>query len=280
MPSAREPAFVADPPGLVDVGHGVVGIDALGEVPQLLAAATPGGGHLAALDHLDEQPLHVLVVVPARGPPGHLAGVRELAGRQRAVAAQQLEDVAPALVVGLDPLRDVVLPVLHLVRPPGPDRHLGAERRQVLAGPDHPVVVDQPLLVECVAQVTRVVRRPEPAPEQQVRTRGDRGDRVVLDQRQPVHDLEQVGGPRRVQQLRAHRDPPRLLHGQPVHQASTPSGSPCGSSVPPSHDAIGSGAVAPSPSSSMKSGSRGSSAPSSCSWAPHTLTTTGAGRPG
>ena len=50
--------------------------------------------------------------------------------------------------------------------------------------------------------------------------------------------------------------------GQPAHQASTPSGSPCGSSAPPSHDAIGSGGVAPSPSSSRNSGSRGSSAPS------------------
>ena len=50
----------------------------------------PGGGHLAALDHLDEQPLHVLVVVPARWTataPGRCrAGRWSAAVRRRAAA--------------------------------------------------------------------------------------------------------------------------------------------------------------------------------------------------
>ena len=58
----------------------------------------------------------------------------------------------------------------------------------------------------------------EPAPRDEVGARRDRRRRVDLEQRQPLDDREQVGRPRRVEQLRAHRDAPRLLLREPVHR--------------------------------------------------------------
>ena len=100
-----EPTFVAQPARLVGVGDRVVGVDPLGQVPERLTALTAGGGDLAASDHQPEQHLDVLVVVPARGRPRHLAGVLERAGRQRTLPPQLVEDLPPAAVVGLDPRR-------------------------------------------------------------------------------------------------------------------------------------------------------------------------------
>src|SRR6476646_4337700 len=61
------------------------------------------------------------------------------------------------------------------------------------------------------------VRRAEAAPGDEVRVRRDRRRGIDLQQREPLDDLEQVVGPRRVEQLRAQRDPPRLLPRQPMH---------------------------------------------------------------
>jgi hypothetical protein len=77
-------------------------------------------------------------------------------------------------------------------------------------------VVDEHLLVECIAELGGVVRRPEPAPEHQVGTRRDRGDRVVLDEGQVAHHVERVIGPRHVEQLGLHHDPARVGLGQLV----------------------------------------------------------------
>ena len=95
-----QPPLVAHPQRLVGVGHRVVGVDPLGEVPQRLAALATGRGHLAAGDHLLEQHLDVLVVVPARRRPGHLAAVLERARRQRPLppSSSRISRRQPSLV--------------------------------------------------------------------------------------------------------------------------------------------------------------------------------------
>ena len=61
------------------------------------------------------------------------------------------------------------------------------------------------------------VRRAEPAPEHEVRARSDRRGRIDLQHRQLLHDREQIGRARRIEELRPHSDPPRLFLGQLVH---------------------------------------------------------------
>ena len=92
----------------------VLGVDALGEVPQLVPPPATGNRDLAALDEQAQHHRDVAVVVPTAGGPRPHAGVRELLLRQRPVRAESLEDVQPALAVVLDPLRLVQLPVADL----------------------------------------------------------------------------------------------------------------------------------------------------------------------
>ena len=49
----------------------------------------------------------------------------------------------------------------------------------------------QRAFVESLGQVSWVVRRPEPTPDDEVRARGDGAGRVDLEQRQTMHDLMQ-----------------------------------------------------------------------------------------
>jgi hypothetical protein len=51
----------------------------------------------------------------------------------------------------------------------------------------------------------------------EVRARGDGGRGIDLQKCQPLDDLEQVGRSRRVEELRANRNAPRLRLRQPVH---------------------------------------------------------------
>jgi hypothetical protein len=59
----------------------------------------------------------------------------------------------------------------------------------------------------------RVVRLPQPAPEDHILTRGNGSREVVLKEAQPLHDVENRLGRTPVEQLRADRDPARLFTG-------------------------------------------------------------------
>ena len=205
MPSDAEPALVAQPPRLLQRGHRVVGVDPRGQVPQPVAAGAARGGDLAALHEPVEHHPEVAVVVPAAGAPRHHAGVGQLAGRQRPVGAEPVEDVAPAVVVGPHPVAHVLLPLAQLAGA-GPLGHLGAEQRDVLGRPQRLVQLDQPLLVDGVPQLLRVERRPQPAPQHQLGARRDRAGRLELQQRELPDRLDQVGRPLPGQQLGPHRD--------------------------------------------------------------------------
>ena len=73
------------------------------------------------------------------------------------------------------------------------------------------------VLLERLLQLDRHVGRAEAAPGNEVRVGRDRGGRVDLQQGQPLHDLQQVGRSRCVEQLRPHGDATGLLFGEPVH---------------------------------------------------------------
>ena len=93
----------------------------------------------------------------------------------------------------------------------GPGRHVGEVEAEVAHRPDDAVELEQgPIDLERLLQVGRPVVGPEPAPRDEVRARRDGGGRIELQQRQPLDDLEQVGGSRRIEQLGTDRDPPRL----------------------------------------------------------------------
>ena len=213
-----QPPPVDDAARLLDVGDRVVGVDPLGEVPELLAAPSPGSGDLAAGDHQLQQHPDVAVVVPARRLPRHVAAVGQLAGGQRSVSAQPVEQVAAAGVVGRHPLGARDLPLLE--RPaPRPLRHLGPEQRQVLRRTDVALVLDQPLLVDRVAQLARVVRRAEAAPQHQVGARRDGAGRLRLEHHQVPDHVEENGRTLHPEQLGLHGDPPRVGPGQLVGHA-------------------------------------------------------------
>ena len=62
--------------------------------------------------------------------------------------------------------------------------------------------------LEEVVEVAGGVGPSEPAPEHEVGARRHVGREVELHEREPAQHVEQVGGPRRVEQLRPHRDAP------------------------------------------------------------------------
>ena len=216
-----EPSLVAQPLRVLRGRDGVVGVDPGGEVPEPVAAATAGGRDLPALDEAVEHHPHVAVVVPAAGGPGHHAGVGQLAHRQRTVGAQPLEDVAPAVVVGPHPLPLGHLPVAQLALP-RPLRHLGARQREVLGHQQPLVQLDQALLVDGVPEVLRVEPRAQPAPQHQLGARRDGAGGLELQQREPAHGLDDVGGAVAGQRLGADRDPARVLAAQLVDRAPAP----------------------------------------------------------
>jgi hypothetical protein len=216
-----QPALVEQPQRLVGIRHGVIGVDPLGEVPQLLAAFAAGRRDLAAGDHQLEQHLDVLVVVPSRRGPRHLTGVLERAGRQRPLPSELVEDLPSAPVVGLEPRSVVALPLPQRLAA-RPQRHLGAEQREVLARPEEPLVVDQHLPVDQVGQLCAVVGRPEPAPQDQVGARRpQRGGRLGLEHHQVPRHVEHVDGTWQVQPLRLHADPAGVRLRQLVDHAVT-----------------------------------------------------------
>ena len=68
----------------------------------------------------------------------------------------------------------------------------------------------RPVALERLLQVGRLVRVPQPAPGNEVRTGRHHGRRVELQERQPVDDRAQVTWPVGVEQLCPDRDPARL----------------------------------------------------------------------
>jgi hypothetical protein len=74
-----------------------------------------------------------------------------------------------------------------------------------------------PVLLERLGQLGRLVRRPEPAPGDQVGVRRDGGRRIYLQQGEAVHHVHQVCRPGGVEQLRSHGDLPRFLAAQPAY---------------------------------------------------------------
>ena len=108
----------------------------------------------------------------------------------------------------------------HASHPPvaAPPAGAGEVEAEVAHRPDERVELEQrPILLERPLQVLGPVRRAEAAPGDEVGVRRDRRGGIDLQQRQPLDDLEQILRARRVEQLRAHRDPPRLLLRQPMH---------------------------------------------------------------
>ena len=95
-----------------------------------------------------------------------------------------------------------------------PGRHVGAVEREVFGRPDQRLQLDERPVVEGAPQLCRVVRRAEAAPHDQVGARGDRGDRVELEEAQMPHQIEQPGRSFGVEQLGLHGDPARVGPGE------------------------------------------------------------------
>jgi hypothetical protein len=133
----------------------------------------------------------------------------------RALVVELVEDVAPGVVVGLDPVAEGDLPVLQLAhaRPRG---HLGPVERDVLGGPQHAVQLDQGAVRDRALELGSTEPQPEPAPRDHLGTRRHRGGGLDLQQRQVAHQVEQIGRPCAVEQLGADGDPARLGAGEPV----------------------------------------------------------------
>ena len=94
----------------------------------------------AGLHHL-QQPADVAVVVPPRGPPRLLAGVRQVAGALRTQRLEPVQEVAPAGVVGRHPVAAAVPPVARRRARPG--RHVGEVQGDVLGRAHRHLQLDQ-----------------------------------------------------------------------------------------------------------------------------------------
>ncbi len=133
-----------------------------------------------------------------------MAGVRNVAGQQRPGVTEARDDVPAKSIVRLDPPLDP--------RTGGIGGLLGHVQRHRGHGPDEGAQLEEgPVLLERPGEVGRLVRRSEPAPRHQVRTRRDRGRRVDLQQSEMIHEIDQVGRPGGVEQLSPHRKLPRLV---------------------------------------------------------------------
>ena len=133
--------------------------------------------------------------------PVEAQGTTHVSGISR--AAQQLEDVAPELVVGRHPLARLVV-----VRP-----LLGARQVQahIAHRPHHRVELEErPLLLELALELVGPVGGAQTAPGHEVRARRNRRGRIDLEERQLPNDGDEVARPFRVEHLRPNCDPPRL----------------------------------------------------------------------
>ena len=96
-------------------------------------------------------------------------------------------------------------------------RGAGEVEAEVVHRAHERVALEQrPVLLQRPGQVLGPVGLAEPRPGDEVGGRGDRRGRVDLQEGEVPHGLEQVGRPPRVEQLRADRDAPGFVSGQPV----------------------------------------------------------------
>ena len=213
----REPSPVPFPLGLRRREDRVVGVDPFGEVPQPLPAPAAGDRDLAARHHEFKEPGDVLVVGPAGGLPWLHARIGQFPRLERTAGGEPGQDVAPAPVVGGDPVADEDLPVTEFARA-RPNRHVRPVEGEVLRGAQDGPQLDDALSGDRRLQVIGVVGRPEPRPGDEVGARSDRADRVELEHRQPPDRGEQVRRPLAGQHLGAHGNPPRVLPAELVHR--------------------------------------------------------------
>ena len=216
-----QPPLVTGAPRLLGGDDRVVGVDPRRQIPQPLPSLPAGDRDLAPLHHEVEQLLDVAVVGPPGRLPGHRAGVRQLAHRQRPRAFSRARMSRRQASLALTQSRRSACHVAQLA-PPGPVRHVGAVEREVFRGPDHRLELEERPVLEGAAQLRRGVRRSQAAPRDQVGARGDRGDRVELEQAQVPHQLEQPGRSLGVEQLGLHGDPARVGPGELVDGAHAP----------------------------------------------------------
>lgn len=103
-----------------------------------------------------------------------------------------------------------------VARPVGGAREVEAE---IADRAHHRIELEQrAVLLEGVFELVGSVRGAEATPGDEVGARRDGRGRVDLQQGQPLHDCDELGWARRVEQLRAHRDPPRLRLREPMHR--------------------------------------------------------------
>jgi hypothetical protein len=176
-------------------------VEALGEIPDTLLAAAADDGHLAArVQHLQHQ-AHLALAPPAVRLAPVRAVILDLAREQRAAPLQLAQNVAAIRGV-VAQVRDQA-PVERAVAA----SHLGTKERQVLGGVEERVPLDErAVLPEEPVELGRVVALAEPAPEDEVLRRRDGGDRVELQEAEPLHRREDVGGAA-VEELGTYGDP-------------------------------------------------------------------------
>src|SRR5439155_25135372 len=128
----------------------------------------------------------------------------ELAREHRAVLLELAPDVAPEARVRLPQLHGPALPRVRAL-PPAP--HPSAHERQRLERPDERVPFEQlALLPEQALELGAVVLGPKSAEQDEVLRRGDRGDRVQLEEAEAADGVEDIGRAP-VEELRTDGDP-------------------------------------------------------------------------
>lgn len=125
------------------------------------------------------------------------------------------EDVASAHRVGRHP-------VAKGSAPPdeggavGPAAHVGEIQGEVVGGSDHAAQIEQLATGECGVELVGLVGRAEAAEGDEVGARCDGIGGVELDEREPPHHVEQIGGTLGGEELRPDHHPPRLVDGEVV----------------------------------------------------------------
>ena len=198
MPSARSRRSFAEPaaprrrapagrPGRPARPGPTAGRGRRGRRPRPRRAAT------MQVEHLRDVP----VVGPAGRAPRHDAGVRQLAARQRAVRRAAGRGCrAGSASLASHPVPQALLPVAQRLAVPATRAISARNSARSSAGRTIPCSSTSDCRPARRA-ARRRVRRPEPAPQHQVGAGRDGRGRVVLQQRQVPHDLDQVGRPRR-----------------------------------------------------------------------------------
>ena len=185
-------------------------VNPLADVPHALTSLAADDPDLTEGGEQVEHARHLIGAVPAGlVVMGHLTRVGDLGREHRPLRPQPSEDVATEPVVRRHPGRRALT------------EHAGAHPRQMCRQEGCRVEVSveleqQPVLLDGLPQLARLVRPADPAPQHGVLGGGDRRGGVDLDRTELLGDLDDIARPCGVQQLRAHRDPSRLLARQMV----------------------------------------------------------------